>query len=277
MGIRTSSTLAASAPRKPGDRLLTRLIPALAVSFFLKLLILALDLWPKHPGISFLLFTCPDIWILSGILIPNSTWLAPIARRFVTETKEVWLTIDDGPEPATTSRMLDLLDKHSAKATFFVIGRQVARYPELAYGISKRGHSLGNHTHTHPVISFWLAGRERTACEIDDCQTALNLAGVGRVAFFRPPAGIRTFFIPSVLAERNSHLVGWTGRGREQLAATTEKPLKRLKRHVKPGSILLLHESGKHADHRVALLSGLLDYLAANGYRCVIPSHDQLR
>jgi len=256
---------------------LNRRTLAVALSLVTKVLIPALNLWPGHRLVSLALFCGPDLWILSGLLIPNTTWLMPVVREFATTRREVWLTIDDGPEPATTRRMLDLLDQHKARATFFVIGEKVAAHPDLVAEIVRRGHSLGNHTQTHPVAAFWLAGPRRTRREVDDCDAALRSAGAAPSGWFRPPAGIRSLFLPPVLLGRQGVLVGWTGRGREQFSASPDRPLRRLKRKIRPGAILLTHESARHGEQRIVLLTLLLEHLAANGYRCVLPELKDLR
>src|SRR5476651_566172 len=76
----------------------------------------------------------------------NCRWFGPVVTRFRTQKKAVWLTIDDGPHPEDTPQFLKLLKKHNAQATFFVIGRQVQKYPGLAQAILRDGHTLANHT-----------------------------------------------------------------------------------------------------------------------------------
>src|SRR5690606_7457875 len=104
---------------------------------------------------------------------PHILRLWPRRPPFPTDRRQVWLTIDDGPDPLTTPRVLDLLDAHRARATFFVIGQKAARHPSLIAEITRRGHTLGNHTHNHPLASYWIAGATRTGREIDACNAAL--------------------------------------------------------------------------------------------------------
>lgn len=224
------------------------------------------------------LFLLPDCWLLLGLLAPNAAGLVPTATRFATTQREVWLTIDDGPEPATTGPMLDLLDRHGAKATFFVIGAKAEAHPALVAQIRARGHTLGNHTHTHPLATFWLAGPWRTARELARCDAVLRraLGGGAPAPWFRGPAGIKSFFLRHALARRGLVLVGWSARAREGYGAS-HAPLRRLTRALRPGAILLLHESGAHAPARLALLAALLERLSAEGYRCVLPARDALR
>ena len=85
-----------------------------------------------HAGAGAILFFAPDPWVFLQFFLPSAQGFGPAITSFETERREVWLTIDDGPDPSSTPRVLDLLRKHGARATFFVIGEQVARHPELA-------------------------------------------------------------------------------------------------------------------------------------------------
>ena len=99
------------------------------------------------------------------------------------------LTFDDGPNPAVTPRLLDLLDRYDARATFFVIGRHVRACPELAAEIALRGHSLGNHTDTHPNL-LWLS-QARVLDELERCSASILQATGKRARIMRPPFGYR--------------------------------------------------------------------------------------
>ncbi len=250
---------------------------ALFVSFMGKLTLFTLDLPHTHPAIAILLFLAPDIWILSGLLIPNTSCLIPTATCFRTGQREIWLTIDDGPDPSTTIPMLDLLERHAAKATFFLIGARAAAHPGLVDEIYRRGHTIGNHTQNHPLGGFWLAGPRRTGREISEGQTVLREGGRAAPQWFRAPAGIKTFFLRSMLAQHQMILVGWSGRAREHWSTSIDGPLRRLIKKIRPGAILLIHESNTQGAHRVALLSALLDRLTSTSYACVLPQREDLR
>jgi peptidoglycan-N-acetylglucosamine deacetylase len=223
------------------------------------------------------LFLGPDLWIVTGLIGPNQPQLIPTATRFATTRREVWLTIDDGPEPATCRAMLDLLDRHNAKATFFTIGERVAAHPDLVAEIRRRGHTLGNHTQTHPLATFWLAGPRRTARELDACEAALARDGLSHSDWFRAPAGIKTLFLRRHLAARGLVLIGWSARGYESMTTSLSRSLRSLTRRLEPGAILVVHESATHGAQRIVLLSALLEHLAAAGYACVLPSREDLR
>lgn len=261
--------------RKPGNWL-NRQALAFVVSICSKLTLFLLNFPHAHPLAAVVMFLAPDIWILAGLLVPNVPVLVPTVTRFATTAPEVWLTIDDGPAPQTTRAMLALLARYEARATFFVIGKQASSHPELVKAIVAAGHTLGNHTHSHPLATFWLAGPKRTAREIDQCNDALALTLGQATTRFRAPAGIKTFFLRGALARRDFSLIGWTARGREHLSQTIDAPLHRLQAAIRPGAILLVHESITCGPQRLALLEALLQQISAKGYRCVVPPDEQL-
>jgi len=253
-----------------------RLNLALAASIAAKLTILVLGIEWSHPGWAVVIFVAPDLWIVGGLLLPNSAAVMPLATHFRTPRREVWLTIDDGPEPATQPAMLDLLDRHRARATFFLIGEKARARPALVAEIVRRGHTLGNHTQTHPLATFWRAGPRRTAREVEDCDAALRAAGAGPSPWFRAPAGVKNLALRRALDQRQRVLVGWSARGLEVCSASPEVSLRRLTKRLAPGAILLMHESDRHAADRIALLSLLLEHLSAAGYTCVLPVRSDL-
>ena len=228
-------------------------------------------LWPHYPLLSLAVFMVPELWLALNTVVPNASGLGPVARRFAAQGREVFLTIDDGPDPKTTPAVLDLLDLHKAKAVFFLIGGKAARHADLVRMIAARGHELGNHTHTHPLAFFWCAGPGRTAREIDACSGAIEAAAGLRPRFFRSPAGIKSVFMFGVLARRKLTYVGWSGRGLEPLSSSSDGPVGRLIRKVAPGAILLTHESGTNSKIRTDVIAGLLAHLSREGYRCVLP------
>lgn len=209
--------------------------------------------------------------------VPAARGLGPAATSFEPAGREVWLTIDDGPDPATTPPMLELLDAHQARATFFLIGAKAARHPELVAEIVRRGHAVGNHTFTHPCFRFWCAPGARTGAEIDAAAVALRPAGAAGLPYFRPPAGLKSLALQPQLAARGLTLVLWNVRSLDTLPFRAGTVVARLARKVGPGAILLLHEGRPRTAHHVAILAGLLAQLRRTGYACVIPTPERLR
>ena len=194
----------------------------------------------------------------SGTFLPNSSVFGPIVSRV--EGKGVLLTFDDGPDPADTPVILDLLDQHGQKAVFFVIGQKVRRFPELAREIVRRGHELGNHTMTHPVGFFWGAGSIRTRREIVACSRAIEEVTGVKPRWFRAPAGHRNWFTHPVLREEGLELMGWSKRAYDTIRSDVSGIVTSLTRGARDGDILLLHESTAIAE---ALASAVLEATAA--------------
>jgi peptidoglycan/xylan/chitin deacetylase (PgdA/CDA1 family) len=230
-----------------------------------------------HRDAALVFFFGPDPWVFLQFILPDSQGFGPAATSFVPKRREVWLTIDDGPDPASTPSILELLEAHGARATFFVVGRQVQKHPELVRQIVAAGHSLGNHTQNHPSGIFWCASPSRIAAEIDGCVGALLLAGAPFERYFRPPVGIRNFFLDPQLAARGMELVLWNARGLDGGSRDPGAALARIIPQIKPGGILVAHEGGPRAKERLAFVAGLLEHLGAEGYACVLPPRDALR
>lgn len=218
--------------------------------------------------------------LLYATLVPNCQWWGPVVRSFQTTEPEVWLTIDDGPSPAHTVAMLDLLDRFQARATFFVIGQSAEKYPHLLTEILSRGHEIANHTYTHPSATFWAASPARVAAEIDLCADLLRTGPDRRARFFRAPAGLKNLFVHPELDQRQLSLVGWTVRGLDTVRRDPGLVAARILRAAKPGAIILLHEAHRVADDpefNPRCLELTLSGLADLGYRCVIPRPEQFR
>ena len=210
---------------------------------------------------------------LAGTLWPCRSWFAPVARRFSTADKEVWLTLDDGPHPRFTPDTLTILARHQARATFFVIGRQAARHTELVRAIIEAGHSVGNHTHTHPSGTFWCRSRRWLARDVDRCTQAIASATGEDPELFRPPVGMASPAAGSVAEARSLRLIGWSVRGVDARFGSPEMIARRVLRQVRPGAIILLHPERR--PESAAALEMVLAGLNARGYRCVIPKSDQ--
>ena len=247
-----------------------------AIFALIALVAMVTALFLDRPLIAFLAFLSPGPWIIWQALVARSRGLGPAITRFATTERQVWLTIDDGPDPATTPRLLDLLDAHRARVTFFVIGEKAARFPELLTEIVRRGHTVGNHTHTHPHATFWSASAKTTANEIARCDAAIHAAGIPPTPWFRPPVGLKSLALHPELAKRQKQLVLWNARGFDTRVRTSEEAVTRILRTLSPGAIILLHESGPPDAPRFGVVQSLLEHLTRERYACVIPSSESL-
>ncbi len=236
-------------------------------------------LWSKLGPAALFVLPLLHLPIVYATLNPSSQWLGPVVTRFPAVTKSVWLTFDDGPHPADTPRILDLLDQHGARATFFVKGTSVEKHPEIARAIMARGHTLGNHSATHPSATFWGLPPRRIASEIDRCSDAIERATGARPTLFRAPVGMKNPFVHPLLDERGMRLIGWSARGYDGVKTAPELAVQRIMRNVEPGTIILAHEGRSTADGtavNVEMLELLLETLSEKGYVAVIPIRDEL-
>jgi peptidoglycan/xylan/chitin deacetylase (PgdA/CDA1 family) len=240
----------------------------------------AVALAPRHwPAIAGALFANHCVLLAAG-LVPRSAALGPNVVRSATAAAAgaVVLTFDDGPDPAVTPRVLDLLDARGASATFFCIGDRVLRHPELAGEIARRGHRIENHSQTHRNLFFFhFPGTlER---EIAACQEAIVRASDRAPSFFRAPAGIRSPLLQPVLARAGLRLASWTRRGFDTVARDPLAVATRLTRGLAAGDILVLHDGAAHPREgrpRIMLeaLPRVLDGIAAAGFSATALSDD---
>jgi len=216
-----------------------------------------------------LLLTLIGLWPRSTWLGPNWTALPPASAA----RDEIALTIDDGPDPAVTPQVLDLLDRYNVKATFFCIGEQAARYPALCQEMVARGHAVENHSQHHHH-HFALMGMKRLAREIDAAQQTLGGISDRVPQFFRAPAGLRNPFLDPVLAKQGLRLAAWTRRGFDTRTGDPELVTLRLLKGLRPGAILLLHDGNSARTAAgmpviLAVLPMLLEAADAAGLRFV--------
>ena len=182
--------------------------------------------------------------ITAAGLLPRTTLLGanlvrlPEAAR---ARREVALTIDDGPDPALTPQVLDLLDAAQARATFFCIGWRARAHPALCREIVARGHRVENHGDAHSNL-FSLFGPGRMRADIAAAQATLSDITGQAPRFFRPTAGLRNPFLDPVLAGLDLRLAAWTRRPYDTRDGRPGQVLARLTRDLGPGDILLMHD-----------------------------------
>ncbi len=228
------------------------------------------------PASALALWFGPDLLLAYHMFVPQAQGLVRVHCRFIAARREVWLTIDDGPDPEDTPRILALLASHGARATFFVIGDKAARQPALIGAIVAAGHEVAHHTQTHPAASFWLASPARMRRELDAGLNTLRSVGVTPTRF-RPPAGIKNLWLAPALRARELACVGWSARGLERRPGDAEAVADRVLRNLAPGAVLLLHEGPRvPAPIRVLAIRRVLERLDELGYRCVVPGPEQL-
>ena len=210
--------------------------------------------------------------VVWSTLYPRATLFCPALSRLPTAERVVWLTIDDGPS-ADTPAMLDLLDRHRAQATFFLVGERAAAHPAVVQGIRDRGHGIGNHSATHPDTRFWRLGPGALEDEIGRNQSILTAITGDTPRWYRSVVGMTNPFVGLALKRHGLARVAWSARGFDGVNCRPDQVLARITRDIHPGAIVLLHEGAAHG-HNVAILAQLLAWLDAQGYRTVLPEPD---
>jgi peptidoglycan/xylan/chitin deacetylase (PgdA/CDA1 family) len=204
--------------------------------------------------------------LVAGGLSPRSRWLGSNWTHLpdaAAARGEIAITIDDGPDPDVTPRVLDLLERDGARATFFCIAARARAHRALCRQIVERGHSVQNHTDRHSS-AFSLLGVRRLEREIVAAEhTLADITGV-RPRFFRAPAGLRNPLLAPVLQRLDLQLVSWTRRGFDTVRRDPAAMLARLADRLAPGDILLAHDgnatrSASGVPLVVAVLPALLE------------------
>jgi peptidoglycan-N-acetylglucosamine deacetylase len=188
--------------------------------------------------------------------------------RVPVREKRLALTFDDGPNPAVTPRLLDLLQACGARATFFLIGRNAARYPSLAAEIVRRGHEIGNHTHDH--IPLPILPRALQVRQMDRAAAAMEAATGQQPRLVRPPMGWFNRSVLHMLAERGDVPVLGDVYPQDTTNPGAAVLVQRILARVGPGSIVILHDGsvlGAIDRHQaVDALETLLPHLLDDGY-----------
>lgn len=207
-------------------------------------------------------------------LIPRSRWLGPNWTHLpAVAPAAVAITIDDGPHPDVTPRVLEQLSAAAARATFFCVGERVERYPELAREIVARGHSIENHSQRHRH-TFSLLGPARMYAEIARAQESIERVTGLAPRFFRAPAGLRNPFLDPVLRRLQLQLASWTRRGFDTVNGDADHIYARLSNRLQARDILLLHDGNAARTQSgqpviLDVLPRLLEAVGALGLRTV--------
>lgn len=189
--------------------------------------------------------------------------------------RRIAFTFDDGPDPAYTPRLLDLLKRKGIRATFFVLGSKAERYPELIRRIHEEGHLIGIHNYKH--LPNWLMSPMHVRRQqVERSADIIERITGERPTYYRPPWGLLNLGDIFTL-RKNFRIVLWSVMGHDWVKEKGMKPLKeRILDQLKPGSIILLHDSGDTLGAEIdapelmlAELDAILDDERMQGYACV--------
>lgn len=200
---------------------------------------------------------------IKSLTIQSDFFIQSFSGLKKTQSKVVSLTFDDGPHPATLS-LLDLLDKYQVKATFFCIGKQIEKHPEIFQKILVRGHSVGNHTYTHsPVIGFLSsASIQREIQHTDNLFKQYGAHSCG----FRPPFGVLNPHIAQAVKTLGQQVIGWNVRSLDTCISDEKKLFHRVQKRIQPGSVVLFHDTSLKT---VNVVEQLLLFLKAENYTLI--------
>jgi peptidoglycan-N-acetylglucosamine deacetylase len=183
---------------------------------------------------------------------------------------DVALTVDDGPDPEWTPKVLALLDRLDIRATFCVIGRQAAAHPELVAAVAGAGHHVANHTYTHRFLATATTGQIRS--EMSRATDAITAATGGRrPTLFRAPGGEWTRAVLAECAAEGMRPLGWSVDPRDWSRPGTASIIRTLLGKTVPGSIILEHDGGGNRAQTLQALTVALPRLLDAGFRFVQP------
>ena len=227
--------------------------------------------------------------IVWGVMDLRLSMFTESVSSVQTQEKLLALTFDDGPDPISTPFVLEALRGADSKATFFVVGEKVERYPEIVRSIAAEGHQIALHSYGHELAYSFLSP-DFVAADIARCRRILKeCCGLESSNLFRPPVGQASPRTSEGMRRAGVTCVGWSVRGGDGVQRRTKDDcLARLRRGVRPGAIVLLHDAwqGRHLIDEVArdsseldrralcpagvlALSELLTELQTAGYRCI--------
>ncbi|MBL4586099.1 MAG: polysaccharide deacetylase family protein [Flavobacteriales bacterium] len=198
------------------------------------------------PAISMGFISWKSILILALVYSVTLGWgVFDIGSQFFMKTYwrgelgKVSFTFDDGPHPIITQQILQVLKEENVKATFFCIGKNAGKYPEIVRQIVAEGHVVGNHTYKHDYV-FSKAAAEKQI--VDGAQAIQKIIGKKPV-YFRPPFGVMTPEIAKAAKKANCAIIGWDLRSQDGNIRTTKATINRVKAHLKKSTLLLFHDT----------------------------------
>ncbi len=194
--------------------------------------------------------------------IRSGYFLKTLSRSSI--PNRIALTFDDGPHH-NTLKILEVLEKYNAKATFFCIGKNLETYPDIARQILAEGHTLGNHTYSHPVRWGWLSV-DAVKQEVEKGEQTLKAITGRDSKLFRPPFGVTNPNIARVLNSLDRHVIGWDLRSLDTAIKDEERLYNRIIKKINRSSILLFHDTQEHTPK---VLERVLAYCNKAGIKIV--------
>ncbi|TYA73958.1 polysaccharide deacetylase family protein [Seonamhaeicola marinus] len=177
----------------------------------------------------------------------------------------VAITFDDGPNPEYTLQALEVLKTHNAKATFFCIGKHIEKHPEIVSKILEEGHTIGNHTYSHSNF-FGFFGTQRVKQELQQTNYVVQKLFGLKMSLYRPAFGVTNPNIKKAIKAIGLISIGWNKRSLDTTKLDTSKVLKRVTSNLKPGDVILLHDTSHKT---IEVLEQLLLFLHQQNMKSV--------
>ena len=195
--------------------------------------------------------------VVAPALFPSILWR--------TTERSIHITFDDGPHPAATLTVLKVLNARGIRATFFLVGKNVRQYPELAREIILEGHSIGNHTQTHRVMFLKSSRVQRV--EIQAANEVIGEFLNSKPHFFRPPYGFFDLRTLRIAKTEGHRVVMWDVDSRDFSTPRSEFIARSVTKRVGPGSVVLFHDNALTAGSIGRSLDLVLDQLLQRGFQ----------
>jgi len=200
------------------------------------------------------------VWASSTI--SSGVFLKAFCKLKDSSDKVVYLTFDDGPDAEMTPKVLEVLAKHKAKATFFMVGMKTSGNESTVLQVIAEGHQIGNHTSSH-ANAFPLYNFSRMNIDISSCSMILEAISGSKIRMFRPPFGVVNPTIAKCVRDLDMSVVGWNIRTFDTKHPDPDTVLEIVKKKLVPGSVILLHDRLKESP---VILETLLNYLEQQNY-----------
>ena len=208
--------------------------------------------------------------VVGSFFMGYNFFLKSFTESKLEKAKKIALTFDDGPHPVYTPQVLALMEKYKVTATFFCIGKNVEKYPALFQQIVAAGHSIGNHSFSHR-LNLGFNSTKGWISELEKTDTVIETITGKKPTLFRPPYGVTTPHLAKAIEQTNHTVVGWSVRPFDTSPIKDKDAmLKRIKRKIKPGAIVLLHDTHERIPY---ILEHTLIYLQENRYETVSVNH----
>lgn len=189
-----------------------------------------------------------------------------------TEEKVISFTFDDGPDPIFTPQILEILKKNDVKCTFFTVGRQIVRFPEVAQKIAAEGHEIANHTYSHPYLDNIDLGQFKG--ELEKAHQTIVQYTQFQPTLFRPPGGFYNKEIIDIAKKEGYKIIlwSWTQQTRDWANPGTEYIINKVLTNAKNGDIVIFHDCGGDRTQTVQALEPIITGLKEKGFQLVTVS-----